>query len=366
MPLDIVKLNHDILNLFDDNINVKKNYGSDYNRASDCQTIIATIDSTIPAINASNITEIDPGDVVEFFGSASFSDNGSGATYQWDFDDGSPTVNGLNVSHSFSVYGTYQVTLTVTDTNPLGCSDTITTKISVRDNNTCVGALPNCSGISNVPSPTGTSSNAELGIDYGCLTLAPNPRWYFLQSGDTPGSLNFTLSQTTQPDGMGVDLDVDFIIWGPFSEPECGSSFLNPSTQVDCSYSVDATESINIPFAPPSAYYVLLITNFSGIAGYINLDLDTTSTSETNCDIICSVDLGSDVDVCDSNSYTLVPNLTGVFNNYEWRRNNVVIPGETERTLNVTEAGSYTLIADGNDAIFGDSCSAQDDVQISW
>src|SRR5690606_3928299 len=65
-----------------------------------------------------------PGESVDFFGSATFSDDGTGATYEWDLDNGQEP-NGQNVTGTYNNSGTYTVTLTVTDANPFSdCSGT--------------------------------------------------------------------------------------------------------------------------------------------------------------------------------------------------------------------------------------------------
>ncbi|MCK7592044.1 PKD domain-containing protein, partial [Subsaxibacter sp. CAU 1640] len=87
-----------------------------------CQTIVASIDSTDPAFDAgTNSVIADVDEVITFNGSATFSSSGAGATYTWDFGDGT-TATGQNVTHSYPVAGLYTVTLIVTDTNPNGCS----------------------------------------------------------------------------------------------------------------------------------------------------------------------------------------------------------------------------------------------------
>ncbi|NNE32715.1 MAG: PKD domain-containing protein, partial [Winogradskyella sp.] len=328
-----------------------------------CQTITASIDSTDPAA-VSGVIEVDPGEQISFEGSATFSSDGTGATYTWDFGNGD-TLTGESVNYAYPNPGTYTVSLIVTDTNPLGCSGTDNSiVVDVLDNDMCGGSLPICSGISNVPSPVGSGS-AESGIDYGCLGSEPNPRWYFLQTGDTAGNLSFTLTQNTGQNQTGSGLDVDFIVWGPFSQPECGADDLNSSTQVDCSYSAAATEQIDIPNAPANSFYVLLITNFSGNAGYINLELNPSSTATTNCDIICQVNLGDDQELCNGESYLIDPDFNGTFNTFEWQLDGVTIPGETNSTLSASQSGTYTLIADGFDAVFGDPCTAEDDIVIT-
>ncbi|MBR9757331.1 MAG: PKD domain-containing protein, partial [Algicola sp.] len=331
--------------------------------ATPCQTIDPSIVSD-PPVDGTGVVEIQMGNNINFTGSATFSNDGTGATYEWDFGDGNTDV-GNAVSHTFATSGTFTVTLTVTDANPLGCSVTETITVVVLDNDTCAGALPICSGIDNVPSPVGSGS-AENGIDYGCLGSQPRPRWYFLQTGNTAGNLDFTLTQYTGQNQTGTGIDVDFIVWGPFSEPVCGDSNLNSSTQVDCSFSASATENINIPNAPANSFYVLLITNYSTSAGYINLELDPTSTADTNCDIICEVDLGDDQIICDASDYTISSSTTGSFTSYEWQYGGVTIPGETNSTITVSNSGVYTLIATGVDAIFGDPCTTQDDIVVTF
>ncbi len=88
-----------------------------------CQTITSQIDSTIPALDANDVVRICQGESVTFNGSGTFSDDGTGATYDWDFDDGS-TASGASVTHAFANEGIYQVNLVITDTNPQGCRST--------------------------------------------------------------------------------------------------------------------------------------------------------------------------------------------------------------------------------------------------
>ncbi|MDX1271024.1 PKD domain-containing protein, partial [Bizionia paragorgiae] len=88
-----------------------------------CQTITAVLDSTVPALNIDGDVEADPNETITFNGSGIFSGSGAGATYTWDFGDGN-TATGQTVTHSYPNAGIYQVTLTITDTNPNGCSST--------------------------------------------------------------------------------------------------------------------------------------------------------------------------------------------------------------------------------------------------
>lgn len=59
----------------------------------------------------------------------SSSPNGNIETYEWDFGDGSKLEKSKTVSHSFSVAGTYEVTLTVVDEEDKETSTTMTVRV---------------------------------------------------------------------------------------------------------------------------------------------------------------------------------------------------------------------------------------------
>ncbi|WP_452597865.1 choice-of-anchor L domain-containing protein, partial [Pontimicrobium sp. MEBiC01747] len=95
-----------------------------------CQTITPSIDSTTPAANGAGIVEVPVGTNVVFNGSATFSDDPTGATYNWNFGDGNADA-GEVVNHTFNTVGTFTTTLTVTDPNPTGCSEQVTITVVV-------------------------------------------------------------------------------------------------------------------------------------------------------------------------------------------------------------------------------------------
>ena len=144
-----------------------------------CQTIGPSIDSTVPEANGAGVVLISAGDQVDFVGSATFSDDVTGATYEWNFGD-TNTATGTNVSNIFAAPGEYTVTLIVTDANPLGCSairqitvfvlgenivvdqDTFTVEELVLD----VLIDSPCAAVSNITWSTGTDFNDDNGIGY--------------------------------------------------------------------------------------------------------------------------------------------------------------------------------------------------------
>ena len=75
-------------------------------------------------------TDVETGQTIDFDASGSNDSDGSIASYEWDFDDGT-TATGPTPSHSYDSAGTYTVELTVTDDG--GATDTATTTVTVTE-----------------------------------------------------------------------------------------------------------------------------------------------------------------------------------------------------------------------------------------
>ena len=148
--------------------------------ATSCQDIDLSISSS-PAATASGSIIASPGDNIDFEAITNFSVDGTGANYTWSFGDGAIESNGSNsISHSYNAIGTYTVSLTVTDTNPTGCSETTTVIVQILgpylliDQSTySVDQLvedvlinSSCAEISNIISSTGTNFGSSNGIGY--------------------------------------------------------------------------------------------------------------------------------------------------------------------------------------------------------
>ena len=94
-------------------------FGAGWNaNISCCQLVTAVFDSSVPA-DVAGVIVADPLDNITFNGSGVFGIDGTGATYTWDFGDGT-TDTGATVNHAYATSGIYLVNLTVTDA--LGCS----------------------------------------------------------------------------------------------------------------------------------------------------------------------------------------------------------------------------------------------------
>ncbi|MBR9915704.1 MAG: PKD domain-containing protein, partial [Algicola sp.] len=164
-----------------------------------CQTITPSVDSTVPAANASGFVQANVGDPITFNGSATFSTDGTGATYEWIFGDGASDV-GATVNHTYASAGTYTVTLIVTDANPVGCSDTTTITVYIVGENIVVDQTTftveelvrdvlinsECAQVSNITSSTGTDFGDDNGIGYFVNdgTIFPFTDGILLTSGD--------------------------------------------------------------------------------------------------------------------------------------------------------------------------------------
>ncbi|PIE50097.1 MAG: hypothetical protein CSA38_05320, partial [Flavobacteriales bacterium] len=152
---------------------------------------------------------------------------------------------------------------------------------------TCANASPLCASEELVYENTHDGSAAESGPNYGCLGTQPNPGWFYLQIGAS-GSVELEISQSSTPDGA-PDSDVDFIIWGPFSDLNNVCDNLTTNNIIDCSFSIDPIEDVDIPNAIAGEYYILLITNYAGDFGYISVkqtNLADPNAGTTNCDIV--------------------------------------------------------------------------------
>jgi gliding motility-associated-like protein len=152
--------------------------------------------------------------------------------------------------------------------------------------------------------PASTGSTAPAGLDYGCLLTQPNPTWFFLNI-DVGGDIEITIDNSA-----GVDLD--FAVWGPFTTyldmetSVCGGTGGAP---VSCSYSAGALEIVQLTNSQPGEFYMLLITNFSGLATNITAD-QTGGSGSTNCgNTSCFIsNFSANIGACQpNNSY----NVTG-------------------------------------------------------
>ena len=98
------------------------------NHATDSLVIIVNADTTSPIANSGADQTADVDEILTFDGSGSSDDTGI-VSYEWNFGDGTTGV-GKTVTHSFSVAGTFTVTLAVKDAS--GNIGTDTSQVEVK------------------------------------------------------------------------------------------------------------------------------------------------------------------------------------------------------------------------------------------
>jgi len=208
-------------------------------------------------------------------------------------------------------------------------------------NNNCSTADPFCTGTAyTYCNTTGVASSGQ----YNCLYSTPNPMWMYLNIQNS-GNIDINISQFTTG---GTPIDVDFALWGPFSSLGAACSGIAPSTTipssypsgnlVDCSYSAAATEQANIPGAVSGQFYMLLITNYNGSAGYIQF-AQAGGAGTTNCSIVAPT--------CAITSMTATASACNTSNQYTASGTIAVSNPPTSGTLTVTNScgGSQTFNA---------------------
>lgn len=209
-------------------------------------------------------------------------------------------------------------------------------------NTTCATADPFCTGTTyTYCNTTGTTSAGT----YDCLTTTPNPAYYYLNIA-TSGPIDIYMEQFNN---SGTGIDVDFALWGPFTNTSAACSAINANPNnnvVDCSYSTASTETANIPNAIVGQWYMLLITNYADQAGYIEFS-QTGGTGATNCNIVspCPVNAGSNSPLCATQTLNLTAsNVTGA--TYSWTGpGGFTSSSQNPSISNVTTAmaGTYTV-----------------------
>lgn len=104
-------------------------------QASDPMSIIIDVLPTLHA-NFTHSSNIYVGEAITFTGTETTTPAGNNSSIReriWDFGDGSPTVSGANVTHTYNDEGTYTVTYTIKAENQTGaiCEDAKTANVTV-------------------------------------------------------------------------------------------------------------------------------------------------------------------------------------------------------------------------------------------
>ncbi|WP_438968710.1 T9SS type A sorting domain-containing protein [Nonlabens sp.] len=238
----------------------------------------------------------------------------------------------------------------ILETIPGSCNviynGTLRSQVNCNNAYTCDQAQSLCERIGQPFVNVFDGSNAEQGNYYpfSSTTGPRNPTWFYIPI-ETSGDLTLEVYQNTQPDFMGQDLDIDFAVYGPFTNPtsQCGN--LTQADYVDHSFSVQMPEIAQISNAQSGEYYLILTSNFSSTSGFLKVELGANSTASINCDGIrmqsfLDANLNGMVDASDP-SFPL-----GVF---EWEKNSsgnvmqVATPLGSYNIYDIDATNSYDL-----------------------
>jgi len=169
-------------------------------------------------------------------------------------------------------------------------------------NSFCASGTKFCADTS-VPFPNVTSNDcvptsAGVVTENTCLLEAPNPVWHTIKI-EQDGNLQLRIRQTSGPNGTGSQIDVDFALWGPYTDENAACGNLTPGNctddhnctgnVVDCSFSISGQETATIPNAHAGEFYLLLVTNYEGATGYISMQQLNTGAGAgtTDCSVVC-------------------------------------------------------------------------------
>ncbi|AWI24681.1 T9SS type B sorting domain-containing protein [Flavobacterium pallidum] len=185
------------------------------------------------------------------------------------------------------------------------------------------------------------------------------PTWFFIKI-KSAGDIHMQISQVGN---SGNETDVDFVLWGPFPNLDNVCGQLNPSHEIDCSWSVFATEQVSLPNAIAGQLYVLLVDNYSNVPGEITIT-QTGGTGSSDCGFLSAVDIldntGAEItnlNYCKPGTKDLVAkvdtsdfpgNLANYRYNYKWYKDDVLINTITDstsdtNTITVNETGDYRV-----------------------
>ncbi|CAM4353472.1 DUF7619 domain-containing protein [Flavobacterium terrigena] len=177
------------------------------------------------------------------------------------------------------------VTIFVRENVVNGCDNVysvnLLSQINCNAASNCNNANSLCGSLATPFSNTINVTNSGLPGNMGCLGSSPNATWFTLPISSS-GTINLQINQGNNVP-LYNNLDIDYIVYGPFSTSTGNCNSVNDNNVVSCSYSAQATEYPIIANAVAGQYYLMMVTNFSNQIGVININVLPTSTGTIDC-----------------------------------------------------------------------------------
>jgi len=231
-------------------------------------------------------------------------------------------------------------------------------------NNHCADSDPFCTSENYTFEAAATSQTADqlegTTINDGCIGSSYNPSWYHMRIHD---SGQFVIHMEGRDPSTGTTRDIDFCIWGPFTDPTSACvAGLTTSNIIDCCYSTSYVEDIYLGYAAgdhvhntshgtvsyhvpvQGEYYILMITNFSQQPCVITFTkTEGSGPGTTDCDILPGI-VNNDGPYCVGETINLTVNQQAGAT-YSWTGPNGYTATGTNPTLpncTLNMAGTYT------------------------
>jgi uncharacterized repeat protein (TIGR01451 family) len=169
------------------------------------------------------------------------------------------------------------------------------------------------------------------------LGTQPNPAWFTFKIA-SPG--NVVLNMTNS-----ANVDIDFIVWGPFSSLTNACNAINFASAVDCSYSASANETATIPAGQVGEYYLLMITNYSNQPTNITFSV-TGGVGTIACDEVCVTHGFYNAPLCVGGSLQLLATDHLGVGTYSWTGPNGFTSAQQNPMINgvgLNESGMYYI-----------------------
>lgn len=217
-----------------------------------CQTINSNFVSSSPAPGGDGIIRACQGQSVTFTGSGTFSSSGTGATYLWDFGDGT-TGAGITASHTYAAGGSYKANLKITDPN--GCIN-----YNLLNKFVYISTTPT---LTTSAAPT-TICQGQTSTLTGGVTMTP-----YVASCTPPVS-----GTTFLPDGSGVSYETSITVdcYNSGATITSANDFNNVCINMEHSYCGD----VEIEFKCPNGQTIQLKPNAGG-GTYLGAPIDNTT-----------------------------------------------------------------------------------------